>query len=141
MSTSWTLREACTGHARAIAEHRYYTGQSQVDIDAYATWLETRIERGSYIGFVAESAGRVIAGAGAVLLDWGPTRGEPSSTRARIANVYTDKAWRGQGIAKALVSKVLTACDGLGVRTFNLATSPTANRCTGHSGSCPMSAR
>lgn len=56
-----------------------------------------RIERGSYAGVLAESDGVVVAGAGTVLLDWGPTRGEPTGLRARIVNVYTATDWRRRG--------------------------------------------
>ena len=87
-------------------------------------WLAPRIERGTYVGFVADDKGIVIAGAGAVLLDWGPTRGEPSGTRARIVNVFTDHDRRGRGIAKALIDSVMVACAELGVRVFSLAASP-----------------
>ncbi len=87
-------------------------------------WLAPRIERGTYVGFVADDKGIVIAGAGAVLLDWGPTRGEPSGTRARIVNVFTEHDRRGRGIAKALIDSVMVACAELGVRVFSLAASP-----------------
>jgi hypothetical protein len=54
-----------------------------------------RAERCTYVGFVAEADGRVVVGAGAVLLDWGPTRSEASGTRAQIVNVFTRAAPRG----------------------------------------------
>lgn len=122
--TPWTLRRACAENAQAIARHRYYRGEPQQDLDAYADWLPARIERGTYLGFVAEDEQhKVIAGAGAVLLDWGPTRGETTGTRARIVNVFTDPSSRRQGIAKALIGNVMAACDELGIRVFSLAAS------------------
>jgi ribosomal protein S18 acetylase RimI-like enzyme len=63
----------------------------------------------------------VIAGAGAVLLDWGPTRGEPSGLRGRLVNVYTDPAWRRQGVARNLVQEVMRRCQKREVQVFNLA--------------------
>jgi len=121
---NWKLRPAGVGDAYSIAQHRYFKGEPRADIDAYVTWLSPRIERGAYVGFVADDQGIVIAGAGAVLLDWGPTRGEPSGTRARIVNVFTEHGRRGRGIAKALVESVMVACEDLGVRVFSLAASP-----------------
>lgn len=119
----WTLREARVGDAPTIATHRYHRGEPQSDRDAYAGWVGPRIERGSYLGFVAVHAGRTIAGAGAVLLDWGPIRGEPGGTRARIANVFTEAAHRRQGLAGALLARVMAACDARGIRVFNLTAS------------------
>lgn len=106
-----------------IARHRYYRGEPQEDVEAYADWLSSRISGGTYVGFVADVRGDVVAGAGAVLLDWGPTRGERSSTRARIANVFTDAPWRLQGLARSLVTLVMQACTDRGVRVYNLAAS------------------
>jgi GNAT superfamily N-acetyltransferase len=120
---SWTIRETRPGDAARIATHRYHRGEPQSDVDAYAQWLAPRIARGTYVGFVAELAGQPIAGAGAVLLDWGPIRGEPGGTRARLVNVFTEAAHRRQGLARALLQRVMDSCDARGIRVFNLAAS------------------
>jgi GNAT superfamily N-acetyltransferase len=124
MKITWTMRAAHPTDAHEIALHRYYRGEPAADVEAYAAWLPTRIERGTYLGFVAETAGAVVAGAGAALLDWGPTRGDTAGVRARIFNVYTAPAWQRQGIASSLVRAVMAACTNAGVRTFSLAASP-----------------
>lgn len=117
------MRAARAEDARIIANHRYYRNEPQEDIEAYAAWLPARIECGTYIGFVAEAAGRVVGGAGAVLLDWGPTRGEASGLRARIVNVFTEAQWRQQRIARALVDAVMARCTHADIRVFSLAAS------------------
>lgn len=122
----WKIRRAAPADARCIAQHRYFNGEPPQDLDAYAAWLVPRIEAGTYVGVVAEGPQAVVAGAGAVLLDWGPTRGEPSTTRARIVNVFTNPHWRGRGIARSLVEGVMDACAGQGVRVFCLAASADA---------------
>lgn len=126
MTAMWTVRTVVADDAASIARHRYFRGEPQEDLDAYAAWVVSRIERGAYIGFVAEAESQVVGGAGAVLLDWGPTRGETSGIRARIVNVYTEEPWRKQGIAKALVDRVMGACTEAGVRVFSLAASEEA---------------
>jgi GNAT superfamily N-acetyltransferase len=123
MTGNWTLRAARIEDAQRIAGHRYHRSEPRHDVDAYAAWLPKRIERGTYIGFVAEAAGHVVGGAGAVLLDWGPSRGDASGTRARIVNVFTDAHWRKRGIARALVDAVMTTCTEAGIRVFSLAAS------------------
>lgn len=110
------LRDASMDDVQVIARHRYFRGEALDDFaayEAYEAWLPERIERGVYVGVMAAASGNVIAGAGAVLLDWGPTRGGGSSTRARIVNVFTDHAWRRRGLARALVGKVI---QGLSLR-------------------------
>ncbi|MCC9597996.1 MULTISPECIES: GNAT family N-acetyltransferase [unclassified Rubrivivax] len=126
MTAMWTVRTVGPDDAASIARHRYFRGEPQEDLDAYTAWVVSRIERGTYVGFVAEAESQVVGGAGAVLLDWGPTRGETSGIRARIVNVYTEEPWRKRGIAKALVDKVMGACTEAGIRVFSLAASEEA---------------
>lgn len=126
MTKTWSVRAVRSDDAAIVAKHRYFQGEPQRDLDAYAAWLPSRIECGSYIGFVAKAAGRVVGGAGAVLLDWGPTRGEASGTRARIVNVFTEQPWRKQGIARTLVTRAMDACADVGVCVYSLAASPEA---------------
>ncbi len=125
MEKSWTLRAVDRSDARCIAWHRYYRSESSDDVEAYVAWVASRIESGVYVGTLAELNGNVIAGAGATVMDWGPTRGDPCQFRARVVNVnvYTMPAWRHQGIASALVREVVEACQALGIRTLTLAAS------------------
>lgn len=121
MTMLWTIRPARTDDAAIIARHRYLDAGAKEDLVAYERWVATRIERGIYTGVLAERDGGVIAGAGAVIQDWGPTRGEPTGLRARIVNVYTDPAWRRQGVARSLVQEVMRRCQKRDVQVFNLA--------------------
>jgi GNAT superfamily N-acetyltransferase len=121
------MRPARPADANAIASHRYYRGEPAADVEAYAAWLPSRIETGTYLGFVAEATGAVVAGAGAVLLDWGPTRGDTAGVRARIVNVFVEPAWRRQGIATALMKATMAACSNAGARTLCLAASGDAS--------------
>ncbi|NEX62890.1 GNAT family N-acetyltransferase [Noviherbaspirillum sp. 17J57-3] len=93
-------------------------------MDAYAQWLKGAIVRGSYIGLFAESRNEVIAGAGMLLLQWGPTRGDSNPMRARIVNVWTRPDWRRNGIATDLVQNLLAQAEMIGIRTIGLASTP-----------------
>ncbi len=115
------MRPVRVEDASVIARHRYFDDGAREDLTAYERWVAPRIERGTYAGVLAEAEGIVIAGAGAVILDWGPTRGEPTGLRARIVNVYTDPAWRRQGVARSLVREVMRRCQKRDVQVFNLA--------------------
>lgn len=121
MTTPWTTRPVRIDDAATIARHRFADAGAKEDLMAYERWVAVRIERGTYGGVFAEADGAVVAGAGSVLLDWGPTRGEPTGLRARIVNVYTAPDWRRRGIARGLVQEVIRRCQKRDVQVFSLA--------------------
>jgi GNAT superfamily N-acetyltransferase len=127
MTHPWTMRDVVPDDAREVARHRGFPPSELAAQAGYAAWLAPRIAAGAYVGRIAvTSDGRVIGGAGAVLLDWGPTRDNPGGTLARLVNVFTDEAWRRRGVARTLVRSVLARCEAAGVREFNLAATPEA---------------
>jgi hypothetical protein len=75
MTSMCAVRAARPADAHEIALHRYYRGKPAADVEAYAAWLPSRIERGTYVGFVAEADGHMVAGAVAI----GSTHGMPTS--------------------------------------------------------------
>ena len=85
--------------------------------------MAARIRSGAGIGRVAGIDGRVVAGAGLVLLDWGPTRGNAGGVCGRVVAVYTDPAWRWRGLASTLVKQVMERAAAQGVRDFRRAAS------------------
>jgi GNAT superfamily N-acetyltransferase len=109
----------------AIVTHHRFDGAAEHPLEraAYETWVAARIRSGVYVGRVAEIEGRVVAGAGLVLLDWGPTRGNVGGVCGRVVAVYTDPAWRRRGLASALVKQVMDRAATQGVRDFRLAAS------------------
>ncbi|MEJ1933064.1 GNAT family N-acetyltransferase [Nostoc sp. NIES-2111] len=124
MAASWTVRPTLVGDAGQVAAHGCYRVDDAARRPAYADWVSRRIASGSYIGFLAMQGEQIVGGAGALLLDWGPTRANPAGLMARIVNVFTVEEWRRQGIARELVAAVLRQCEALGVREFNLGATP-----------------
>ncbi len=122
---TWRIRPARDADALAIAQHRYPDSQGE-SLELYAAWVSLAIGRGTYLGWLSEAGNTVIAGAGLVLLDWGPTQSDPNPLRGRISNVYTQPAWRQRGLATALLQRCLAEADARGVRVLNLSTSPQA---------------
>ncbi|WP_233554560.1 GNAT family N-acetyltransferase [Deinococcus cavernae] len=116
------IRPATPADADMIAFHRYPDEPDAAERPLYAAWVEEAIGRGIYVGFLLESAGAVIAGAGLTLLEWGPTRADPQPYRARLVNVWTHPAWRRQGNARALVQACLDAAQERGVTRLSLGT-------------------
>ena len=106
----WAVRRALPSDAEQIAAHACYREEDAARRAGYAEWVRPRIGSRRYIGFFAMHEGRVIGGAGVVLLDWGPTRANPAGQMGRVANVFTDAALRGRGIATDLVARAMAAC-------------------------------
>ncbi|MDH0865030.1 GNAT family N-acetyltransferase [Mitsuaria sp. GD03876] len=121
---TWTERRASPSDAEQIAAHACYREEDAHRRAGYAEWVRPRVGSGRYIGLLAVHEGAVIGGAGVVLLDWGPTRANPGGVMGRVANVFTAEGFRGQGIARSLVSAAMTHCEALGVREFNLGATP-----------------
>lgn len=120
MTLDWTLRPAVGADAEVVAAHGCYREEDAARRPSYGAWVRPRIEASSYVGVLAVDGDVVVGGAGAVLLDWGPTRANPGGQMARVVNVFTVENWRRRGIARALLQEVLRRCEGLGVREFNL---------------------
>ncbi|NEX62087.1 GNAT family N-acetyltransferase [Noviherbaspirillum sp. 17J57-3] len=112
------------GDEAAVSQHRYDERASQEDFEAYAQWLKGAIMRGSYIGLFAEAQCEIIAGAGLLLLEWGPTRGDSNPIRARVVNVWTRPDWRRRGVATDLVKRLLARAEIIGIQAIGLDSTP-----------------
>lgn len=108
----WALRAATAADAPAIAAARYRDHpEAHEAVAHYARWLAPKIERNEYFGHLAFVGDALVAGAGCVLLDWGPRLDSgPVHTLARINNVFTVEAWRRKGLARLLTQRVLDDC-------------------------------
>lgn len=121
--TTYTIRQATVGDAAIIAHHRVamFRDMGDVPTDALAaellskstTALTALLREDTYVGWLAvDSTERVIAGAGVHVK---PQLPRISHDHARVVaapvplvvNVYTDPAWRGQGIARALMQRLM----------------------------------
>lgn len=126
MKREWELRTVTADDASQIAAHGHFAMPDAERQARYAAWAAPRIKSGTYIGWFAVREGQVLGGAGAVLLDWGPTRSNASGRMARIANVYVEDVWRRRGIARSLLERVLSECESRGAGEFNLGATPDA---------------
>jgi GNAT superfamily N-acetyltransferase len=127
----WQVQAATVADAPAIAAARYQYGPAQLDMQAppardavmhYTRWLGPKLEDDEYFGFLAFADGRLIGGAGAVLLDWGPRLDTgPVHMVAHINNVFTVQAWRRRGLARLLTLQLLEECGSRGLVYVTLA--------------------
>lgn len=110
----------------SICQHRYPDPEQAVFIEAYARWLVGAMNRGLYQGWVAEVQERVVAGAGLMLLEWGPGHLSESAFRGRVVNVFTEPSFRRRGLARALVQQCLEMARSRGIAQVGLSTSEMA---------------
>jgi GNAT superfamily N-acetyltransferase len=85
----------------------------------FLPFVRRGLAEGSYLGWLAyTSDGQVVAGAGLIVHEWMAGPNDPTHPRrAYIANVYTELAYRGRGIARRLVTAAVDWCrvQGFGV--------------------------
>ncbi|WP_027483637.1 GNAT family N-acetyltransferase [Deinococcus pimensis] len=122
-----SVRRASPLDAFVIAQHRspdLKAGDPALMV--YVDWVVGALARDVYVGFLAVEDDAVVAGAGLTLLEWGPTRHDPSPLVARLVNVYTAPTFRRRGLARDLTSRALDEAGRRGIRSISLATTPEA---------------
>ena len=97
MKTNWSMRRAGCADADQIAAHGQYRDTDAIHRPGYSAWVAPRLESGHYLGWLAVDGENVVGGAGAVVLDWGPTRANPGGRMARLVNVFVAESWRRRG--------------------------------------------
>ena len=121
----FVVRTALSSDAAVVARHRaeMFRDMGQLPpalyaelVDLTVTYLSQAIPSGEYIGWLASDSGSsdVVAGAGVQLRRILPRPiAAGSDTRIALAreaivlNVYTEVAWRRQGLARQLMERVL----------------------------------
>ncbi|HEX3748275.1 MAG TPA: GNAT family N-acetyltransferase [Bryobacteraceae bacterium] len=79
-------------------------------VEAFVPWVRERMSAGEYLGWLALSeSGAIAAGAGLWLMDW-PPHMIGTGRRGNILNVYTESAYRRQGLARRLTETAVEWC-------------------------------
>jgi ribosomal protein S18 acetylase RimI-like enzyme len=110
-------RIATVADAKLITYHRrrMFVDAGRADnqvLDVMSTnfepWVVKMIEEGKYFGWFTVDAGKVVAGAGLLLLDWPPHPLDPRSTqRGYLLNVYVEPEYRRKKLASHLIEFAL----------------------------------
>lgn len=126
---SIVLRLATLADVAILASHRRLmfeemgtgTPEGRAMMDTYfVEWVANKMKNKEYFSWLACDGEQVVAGAGVWFLDWPPTPDGYHGKRAYIYNVYTEQAYRSQGIARRLVEQVISTCEEMGVRYIRL---------------------
>jgi GNAT superfamily N-acetyltransferase len=126
-----TDAETIATHRRAMFYEMGYHDYSALDamVAAFLPWLRPRLASAEYLAWLALTPdGAIVAGLGLWLMDWPPHMIGPGAPRGNILNVYTEPAFRRQGIARRLMNEALDWCRVNGVRAVILHASPDGER-------------
>ena len=109
----FVTRMATVEDAALIGEHRHRmfvdSGQAEdarmeTVIANFVPWVRERLLSGTYVGWLTEKDGKVVAGAGTLLMDFPPHWMDPAPLRAYLLNFYVTPEMRGHGLAGALLN-------------------------------------
>jgi GNAT superfamily N-acetyltransferase len=130
MTDTITIRLATLDDVPALMNHRYLmfkemdsgdeSGRTAMNA-AFEGWVSQRLARGEYRSWLAvNGAGEVIAGADLWVMDWPPGPFDASCKQPFVYNVYTQPAYRKQGIARRLMTELVDYCRSQGYTTVGL---------------------
>lgn len=127
------IRRAKPDDADIIARHRSAMFRDMGDINGdEATKLESEaithlrlmLACRGYVGWLAESNGKVVAGGGALIRQELPRPGILSGgATAHIVNIYTEASHRRRGLARKIMLTILDWCERNHIATVTLAAS------------------
>ncbi|HUJ96046.1 MAG TPA: GNAT family N-acetyltransferase [Terriglobales bacterium] len=119
MSLDITIREARTGDVSALLRHRRgmyeamgYTEAAALEEMALTSenFLERALADGTLRAWLAQSGGRVVAGAGILISPWPSHPYDQQCRRATILNMYVEPEFRRRGIARRLMQIMIEWC-------------------------------
>jgi GNAT superfamily N-acetyltransferase len=99
-------------------------GEYECSLDQFdaasRSYLDSGLRDGSYVGFLGEIDGNVVAGGGIVIAAWpgSPLNFEPK--RAWILNIYVDPAHRRRGFARIITEALIDWCRSNGFQSVAL---------------------
>ncbi len=113
----YEIRVATPADAAVITHHRrrMFVDAGRQDnrildvmAEHFQPWVESRLADGRYLGWLTSADGRVIAGAGLIVLDWPPHPLDPrQDKRGYLLNVYVEPEHRRKRLASHLIDQAL----------------------------------
>jgi GNAT superfamily N-acetyltransferase len=124
------LREATLADLEVLIHHRRrmfsemggdYEKSVELILASARAYFQTALCDGSYRGWLAQAQdGSIVAGGGLVIAAWPGFFAEKHPRRAWILNMYTEPAWRRQGIARHLLNTIVEWCRAEGFGSVSL---------------------
>jgi ribosomal protein S18 acetylase RimI-like enzyme len=88
--------------------------------EKFVPWVRERLIDGRYLGWLTEEDGRVVAGAGVLLMDFPPHWMDAEPVRAYLLNVYVEPEFRGRGLARELLEMAVKDSQRRGIKVMSL---------------------
>jgi GNAT superfamily N-acetyltransferase len=113
------VRQASVADVDVIIEHRRKmfadmgAGDERargVMVAAARPFVEASLRDGSYRAWLVEVGDRVVAGGGIAIVGFQPTPADPKPRRAWVLNMYTEPAFRRQGLARLVLETIVAWC-------------------------------
>ena len=95
------------------------TAEDLIDTELHHFFTKTLTNQ-SLVQWVIEEQGRFISTAGVLFYAFPPSFMNKDGIRAYVTNVYTDPAYRGQGLASALLNRLVVEAKRRSVRKLFL---------------------
>ena len=132
--SSWSIRRATVDDIEELVRLRLammaemadhfgdgaVTGQDSELADANRAFMREAIPAGEFVSYVVESGGEMIASSGLRVHRVAPHTGNLEGVSAYILNMYTVPAWRGRGLATALLEQLVRHARGAGAKSVSL---------------------
>jgi GNAT superfamily N-acetyltransferase len=129
---TFTIRRATVDDIEALVQHRVAMQSENADgvevdwaavRDACRRYFAETLPSDIFVVFVAEAEGRIVATSGVSFVSRPPSPTSFLQCEGYVTNVYTVPAWRGRGVATALLNATIEYAQNQGARLVYLHTS------------------
>lgn len=86
----------------------------------FVAWVRPRLADGSYVGWLAEERGQLVAGAGLWVIDWPPHFMDAEPQRAYLLNFYVSPEMRRRGLARDLLALAVAEAKARRIKVVTL---------------------
>jgi GNAT superfamily N-acetyltransferase len=133
MSERFTIRRATPDDIEALVDLRLEMQRELVDGEMKVDWTAVQaacrqyfteaLPTEQFLVFVAEAEGRIVATSGLSFVSRPPSGTSYSRSEGYVTNMYAVPAWRGRGVATALLNATMEHAKQHGARLVFLHTS------------------
>ncbi len=95
-------------------------GQMGPMLARFIPWVRAKLEDGSYVGWLTEEDGELIAGAGLWVMEWPPHFLDDEPRRAYLLNFYVAPGMRHRGLARQLLATAVAEAKARGIKVVTL---------------------
>jgi GNAT superfamily N-acetyltransferase len=88
--------------------------------EANRAYMRDAMPAGEFVAYVAESDGAIVATSGLRIYRMAPHNGNIRGVGAYVLNMYTVPAWRGRGLASALLERLVEHAREVGATSVSL---------------------